>query len=139
MLNAVQKGFTLIELMIIVAIIGILAAIALPAYQDYSTRARVSELVVAASGYKTTVAEKAFNDATLGSAGIGLTVVTVGKITGGSITNSGVITLLGSSTSVGTAVTIVLTPSISGTYIVWSCSTGGTTTTWKYVPAECRH
>jgi type IV pilus assembly protein PilA len=139
MLSAVQKGFTLIELMIVVAIIGILAAIALPAYQDYSTRARVSELVVAASGYKTSIGDKAFNDATLGSAGVGLTVTTVGKITGGSVSDTGVITLLGSSTSVGAAVTVILTPSIAGAYIVWKCSTGGTTTTWKYVPAECRH
>jgi len=138
-LNAAQKGFTLIELMIVVAIIGIMAAIALPAYQDYSTRARVCELVVAASGYKTLVGDKAFNDATLASAGVGLTVTTVGKITGGSVSDSGVITLLGSSASVGTAVTVILTPSISGSYIVWSCNTGGTTTTWKYVPAECRH
>ena len=139
MLNAVQKGFTLIELMIVVAIIGILAAVALPAYQDYTIRARVSELVLAASGYKTTVGDKAFNDTTLASAGAGLTVTAVGKVTGGSITNSGVITILGSSTSVGTAVTVILSPSIGGGYIVWSCSTGGTTTTWKYVPAECRH
>src|SRR3979490_2356607 len=53
----VQKGFTLIELMIVVAIIGILAAIALPAYQDYTIRAKVSEVMLAADGCKTAVSE----------------------------------------------------------------------------------
>jgi type IV pilus assembly protein PilA len=57
MLKQVQKGFTLIELMIVVAIIGILAAIALPAYQDYTVRAKVSELVLAASACRTTITE----------------------------------------------------------------------------------
>ena len=58
-MNKVQKGFTLIELMIVVAIIGILAAIALPAYQDYTIRSKVSEALVMASEAKTAVAETA--------------------------------------------------------------------------------
>lgn len=59
MMRSIQKGFTLIELMIVVAIIGILAAVALPAYQDYTVRAKVSELILAGSSAKTAVAEAA--------------------------------------------------------------------------------
>jgi type IV pilus assembly protein PilA len=136
-MRKIQKGFTLIELMIVVAIIGILAAVALPAYQDYTIRAKVSELVLATSSFKTTVAEKAQVDSTLTGSGVGLTVTTVGKISGGSVSDNGLISIEGSSTTVGTAVTLTLTPSIgAGGAIVWACT--APTGLHKYVPAECR-
>ena len=71
MKRRLQKGFTLIELMIVVAIIGILAAIALPAYQDYTKRAKVSELILAASACRTTITEvyQSATSATLASIG----------------------------------------------------------------------
>ncbi|MGE5522557.1 MAG: pilin [Rhodospirillaceae bacterium] len=136
----IQKGFTLIELMIVVAIIGILAAVALPAYQDYTIRAKVSELVLAASGFKTSIAEKAASDGSLSSAGVGLTVSVSGKVTGGSVTDAGVVTISGNSSTVGTAVTIVLEPTLNTTdgKVTWTCK-AGSTNIYKYVPAECRN
>jgi type IV pilus assembly protein PilA len=133
------QGFTLIELMIVVAIIGILAAVALPAYQDYTIRAKVSELVLQAGSYRTQVSEKAYSTSTLGNAGLGLTIAASGKVTGGSITDAGTVTVVGSATSVGTDVTIVMVPSIAGDRVIWNCTTGGETTTFKFVPPECRH
>ena len=136
-MKMIQKGFTLIELMIVVAIIGILAAVALPAYQDYTIRAKVSELILAASGFKTGISEKAQTDNTLASAGSGLTVTAVGKVTGGSVSDSGLIQIAGSNTSVGTVVTIVLTPTFVSGQITWSCNAGAATQN-KFTPASCR-
>ena len=138
-MKRIQKGFTLIELMIVVAIIGILAAVALPAYQDYTVRAKVSELMLAASGFRTSVSEKYQSDpGSTATPGAGLTVSVVGKISGGSVNDGGTITILGStaSTSTGQAVTVTMTPTFdtaTGT-IVWACVGSPS----KYMPGTCR-
>jgi type IV pilus assembly protein PilA len=138
-MKQIQKGFTLIELMIVVAIIGILAAVALPAYQDYTIRAKVSELILQASGFRTSISEKAQVDGTLSSAGSGLTVNIAGKVTGGAVTDTGTVTIYGgtASTSTGALVTLTMTPSINtsaGNVLTWACA--GTPS--KYFPASCR-
>ena len=132
----IQKGFTLIELMIVVAIIGILAAVALPAYQDYTIRAKVSELMLQASGFRTSVTEKAQVDGAVTTSGSGLTVNVAGKVSAGSVSDAGVISIEGStaSTSVGAAVTLTMTPTMTGGTLTWVCQ--GTPS--KYFPASCR-
>lgn len=126
--------------MIVVAIIGILAAVALPAYQDYTIRARVSELVVAASAHKPTVSEAAWSNRSLTDSGQGLTIVPTGRVTGGNVSQDGTITVEGSAASVGTAITITLLPVMADAdaKLVWTCAAGDPSI-YKYVPAECRH
>ena len=167
MKRSIQKGFTLIELMIVVAIIGILAAVALPAYQDYTVRAKVTEGLSLADAAKTAVSENAANAAPFASgwtapaatknvASVGI-AQTTGVITityqpaiaaGGTLT----LTPVDGSTATGTALVGTATASTTPTQgsVTWICASTGSTTVNaaalatkgtiadKYVPAVCR-
>ena len=162
MKRSMQKGFTLIELMIVVAIIGILAAVALPAYQDYTKRAKMSEVVLALSGCRTTVQEM-YQSGNASSApaangwgcefGTGTSVATqqtkyVAALT---TTDNGEIsaTVQGISSDVNgllvkmTPMATATTPAVFTTHVGTAlntrrCGGSGTTVPQKFLPASCR-
>jgi type IV pilus assembly protein PilA len=136
-MRTIQKGFTLIELMIVVAIIGILAAIALPAYQDYTVRSKVSELLLAASAARTSITEAAQNLGTVTGSGSGLTIGVGGKISATTVSADGLVTIAGVPAQFsGQDITVTLTPSwnATATTVIWSCDVAPV----KYSPSTCR-
>jgi len=148
-MKKIQQGFTLIELMIVVAIIGILAAIAIPAYQDYTIRAQVSEGLNLAAGAKTAISEFVMDrgawPADQTTAGLpAATSITGNYVSQVALGANGVVTVTYSSTAPQRAndlidtLTLVMTPSTAGGGSVeWDCRTAGTVIA-KHRPSSCR-
>jgi len=141
-MNKFQQGFTLIELMIVVAIIGILAAIAIPAYQDYTIRAQVSEAINLSGGLKVSVAEVYsdlgdFAPVDSGSNGIPAAAEVVGKYTTQvEVVDSVITATLGNAANTLVAdATISMSPTDNNGSISWVCAFSGAD---KYVPQACR-
>ena len=143
-MKMIQKGFTLIELMIVIAIIGILAAIAIPAYQDYIVRAKVSEGISLASASKAAVAETRQSLGRFPASVASYGLPAAASISGNNVTSvattpaSGVITITYRNDNAINTQTLIMTPTFAANSgsMTWIC-TGGTVLS-KYRPANCR-
>ncbi len=139
-----QQGFTLIELMIVVAIIGILAAIAIPAYQDYTIRSQVSEGLNLAAGAKTAITEFYNNKGTFPSTNASAGLATATSIQGSYVTQvnagGGKITVTygnNANTKISTKKLVISAVTTTGS-VKWTCGASGTDIDKKYVPTNCR-
>ena len=154
-MKKVQQGFTLIELMIVVAIIGILAAIAIPAYQDYTIRSKVTELINAAGVCKTSVAEyyqslgtmptsaKTAGCSDIGTANSNPPVVTNGEVEITALAGGTLAAQLGAGTMFAYKADCSGAACTGSPITAWSCSStgvpaAGTSINPKYLPATCR-
>ncbi len=156
-MKKIQQGFTLIELMIVIAIIGILAAIALPAYQDYTVRAKVSEGAIAASALKIGVTEMFADDGVAGlltysgviAAAPEQANLLTDKITAVAVDGAnGTITVtMANIPQLGANDVLAYVPQIGGNAITdanstgsisWICNTAATSIVDKFLPANCR-
>lgn len=161
-MQKMQKGFTLIELMIVVAIIGILAAVALPAYQDYTVRAKAAEVVLAASSCRTAITELVQTSTTpsivAALAAAPCTFIATKYVASGSVGLLGEITVVANVTNLGgtsdathssitltpysdTAGTTALVPATAGggTIAMWKCGPSATNPLpAKYLPGSCK-
>ena len=141
-MKAIQKGFTLIELMIVIAIIGILAVVALPAYQDYTARAQVSEALTLAEGQKSAVTEYRSDRGAWPTSNIeaGVASSISGKYVASVVVGAnGAITATMKATDVNNDIkgkTLILVPTDNNGSFTWTCNTG--TVEQKFRPSTCR-